>query len=606
MIGPSPERGCALRCSAVHGHPFPGPLQLWWGKTKPAEKPRNLFGSSDGEMPPASDRFRAGGANGHIGGNGQVRRTALHQLMAKLTQRIRRSGATTGDNGGVPSGYTYLLQFIAHDMVDSVLTFNIHDPDITPGARNARSEPLRLETLYGAGPDECPQAYEYTSQQLTRGLIPRIRLRLGWRAQPPLPPGNPYCPFRDIARNTSQKTLADEDASPLLTEAMLADPRNDAHALVSQITVLFQLLHNHVISLLEAAIAPFTGQAELPRRELAYREFHCARLVLTLIYRNIIKKDVLEHILDKRIYQRYMTDAALPFDKNKGIPLEFSFGAFRFGHAIVRDQYKVNSVSKDQPTSGAVRRTSLLAHQELLPIKSDWLVDWAHFFDNSKGIVPNFSKRIGPRHPEALKDSLLLFPAKADGVDAGGLMDRDLLSSAYAGLLSVPALIREMQERGFDIVEDLAQWQEPMRAWLTQIPGLQPGQEGPLPAGDPDLQRILVDPPLPFFVLFEAARIGRPDEAEGGRRLGPLGSVIVAETILGAIEAHPLGIEGDTLQARIKACGEALFNVPDPQQPGAPQPVQDAIAEALSEIDEIENMPQLLDYMDRQGVFNSD
>ena len=60
------------------------------------------------------------------------------------------------------------------------------------------------------------------------------------------------------------------------------------------------------------------------------------------------------------------------------------------------------------------------------------------------------------------------------------------------------------------------------------------------------------------------------------------------------------------MQARIKACGEALFNVPDPQQPGAPQPVQDAIAEALSEIDEIENMPQLLDYMDKQGVFNSD
>jgi hypothetical protein len=387
---------------------------------------------------------------------------------------------------------------------------------------------------------------------------------------------------------------------------MLADPRNDAHALVSQITVLFQLLHNHVISLLEAAIAPFTTQVDFPRKELAYREFHCARLVLTLIYRNIIEKDVLRHILDEGIYHRYMANPALACAKHKDIPLEFSFGAFRFAHAIVRDQYTVNSQSRDQPTSGALRRSGLLAHQGLLPIKSDWLVDWAHFFDNSKGIVPNFSKRIGPRHPEALKDDLLLFPAKADGVDAGGLMDRDLLSSAYAGLLSVPALIRKMQERGFDTVEDLAQWQEPMRAWLTEVPGLLPGQEGPLPVGDSDLDRILVDPPLPFFVLFEAARIGKPDEAEGGRRLGPFGSVIVAETILGAMKAHPHGIDGDTLQARIKACGEALFNMPDPQQPGAPQPVQDAVTEALSEIDEIESMPQLLAYMDRQGVFNSD
>ena len=607
MIGLSPERSVRARCPAVHGHPFSGPLQLWWGKSNAVERPRNLFDLPGEGRPPASDRFRAGAANGHIDGNGRVRqRTALHQLMAKLTQRIRRSGVGADDNSALPSGYTYLLQFIAHDMVDSVLSFNIHDPDIVPGARNGRSEPLCLETLYGAGPDECPQAYEYTTQQQIRGLIPRIRLRIAERATEPLAQGNPYCPFRDIARNTSQKTSTGQDASPLLTEAMLADPRNDAHALISQMTVLFQLLHNHVIALLEAAIAPFAAQGEVPRRELAYREFQCARLVVTHIYRNIITKDVLKHILDEAVYHRYLTDASLPRDQAPGIPLEFSFGAFRFGHAIVRDQYTVNSQSREQPTSGALRRSSLLAHQGLLPIKSDWLVDWAHFFDTGNGIVPNFSKRIGPRYPEALKDDLLLFPAKVDGVDAGGLMDRDLLSSAYAGLLSVPALIRKMQERGFDMVEDLAQWQEPMRAWLTQVPGLLPGQQVPLSADDPDLARILIDPPLPFFVLFEAARIGRADEAQGGRRLGPLGSVIVAETILGAIKAHPIGNDNEPLQVQIRACGEALFNMPDPQQPGAPQPLQEAVIEALSTIDEIETMPQLLAYMDRRGVFNSD
>ena len=588
----------------MHGHPFSGPLQLWWGKSNAVERPRNLFDLPGHERPPASDRFRAGGANGHIDGNALVSWTALHQLMAKLTQRIRRSVAPD-DNSVLPSGYTYLLQFIAHDMVDSVVSFNIHDPDIVPGARNARSEPLRLETLYGAGPDECPQAYEYTTQQQIRGLIPRIRLRVAARANGTLAQGNPYCPFRDIARNTSQKTRTGQDASPLLTEAMLADPRNDAHALVSQMTVLFQLLHNHVIALLEAAIAPFASQGEVPRRELAYREFQCARLVLTHIYRNIIKKDVLKHILDEAVYHRYMTDASLPRDQQPGIPLEFSFGAFRFGHAIVRDQYTVNSQSQDQPTSGALRRSSLLAHQGLLPIKSDWLVDWAHFFDTGKGIAPNFSKRIWPRYPDALNDDLLLFPAN-DGVDAGGLMDRDLLSSAYAGLLSVPALIRKMQERGFEMVEDLAQWQEPMRRWLTQVPGLLPGQPVPLSADDPDLARILIDPPLPFFVLFEAARIGRADEAQGGHRLGPLGSVIVAETILGAMKAHPIGNDNEPLQVRIKACGQALFNMPDPQQPDGPQPVRAAVVEALSAIDEIESMPQLLAYMDRQGLFNSD
>jgi hypothetical protein len=141
-----------------------------------------------------------------------------------------------------------------------------------------------------------------------------------------------------------------------------------------------------------------------------------------------------------------------------------------------------------------------------------------------------------------------------------------------------------------------------MRTWLTQAPGLEPGQ-GPLQAADQDLDRIVADPPLPFFVLFEAARIGRPDEAQGGRTLGPLGSVIVAETIFGAMEAHPLGIEGDSLKACIKTCGAALFNMPDPQQPDAPQAVRDAVVDALSEIGEIETMPKLLEYMERQRVF---
>jgi hypothetical protein len=585
----------------MHGHPFPGPLQLWWGKQNPPERPRNLFELEQDGMFAVADRFRAGRPNGHIANNGKVNRTPLHRMMAKLTRRISHvvPGSEPQDNTRIPSGYTYLLQFIAHDMVDSVLSFNIHDPDIIPGARNGRAEPLRLETLYGNGPDECPQAYEFTPHQETRGLIPRIRLRVGSRAAAP-PEGNPYCPFHDIARNTPQKTLQSGNASPLLTEAMVADPRNDAHALVSQLTVLFQLLHNNVIDLLEDAIETTglpQGQ-EFPAREVAYRTFHCARLVLTLIYRNIIRMDVLKQILDERIYRRYTTDPELPFDRSKGIPLEFTFGAFRFGHAIVRDKYDVNSTAIGQPTEGALRRSALLAHQNLLPIKSEWLVDWARFFDNNKGITPNFSKRIGPRHPSALADGLLLFPPKVDGVDAGGLIDRDLLSSAYAGLLSVPALIREMQNRGFDAVEDLAQWQEPIRDWLTAIPH-------PFVNGDQDIERIVIDPPLPFFVLFEAARIGRPDEASGGQTLGPLGSVIVAESILGAMKAHPLGIKGDTLQARMKTCAEAIFNMRDPQQPDAPQPLRDAVADALAAIDEIDTMPKLLDYMERQGLFAS-
>src|SRR5262245_26954085 len=109
----------------MHGHPFPGPLQLWWGREDLPDRPRNLFVAPD-EIVPPTDRFRAGGPDGHIGADGNVNRAGLHRLMKKLTDRIR-SQTEAPDNTCIPAGYTYLLQFIAHDMVDSVPSFIVHD-----------------------------------------------------------------------------------------------------------------------------------------------------------------------------------------------------------------------------------------------------------------------------------------------------------------------------------------------------------------------------------------------------------------------------------------------------------------------------------------------
>ncbi len=542
--------------------------------------------------------FRAGGLIDEAGN--VVDRARLHRLMATIERRTS-SVPEPRDNRNLPSGYTYLLQFIAHDMVDSVPFFGISGHTIVPDARNARAVPLMLETLYGSGPDEVPHAYSVTQHQEESGLIPRIRLRTGLRAPPtsshdPSPEKDPYCPFRDIARNTAQKTADGQaDVSSRLTEVMLADARNDAHALISQLTILFQLLHNHVISLIENAIAPFEETLRLPTRELAYREFQCARMVVVLIYRNIIEKDVLARILDKRVHQRYVLEKKPLLDHGGGLPQEFSFGAFRFAHAIVRESYRLNSFSPVGVTEEALRRSALQAHFGELPIKPNWFVDWAHFFENSKGIEPNFSKRISPRYPAALSITPTEFPEKVEGVDAGGLMHRDLLSAAFAGVLSVRALIRIAQEKGIEVIDDFAAWETRLRGWLSSVGQL---------FNPNDVSRIAKDPPLPFFVLFEAARIGRSDEADGGQRLGPLGSVILAETILGSMAGHPLGVQGDTLKERIKVCGEVLFNtqtgsLASPASGALPS----AVCAALNEIDEIEGMTALLDYMERANAF---
>ena len=82
--------------------------------------------------------------------------------------------AANNDNPRIPSGYTYLLQLVAHDLVDTTVPFWAAAEAGVP-SRNMRNEPLALDTLYGGGPTICPMAFE------PAGIIPdsRTHLRLG-------------------------------------------------------------------------------------------------------------------------------------------------------------------------------------------------------------------------------------------------------------------------------------------------------------------------------------------------------------------------------------------------------------------------------------------
>ena len=62
------------------------------------------------------------------------------------------------------------------------------------------------------------------------------------------------CPFRDIARAPAENVTGIDRSIAghrvALTEALVADPRNDDHAIMSQLTALFALLHNGLIDLI--------------------------------------------------------------------------------------------------------------------------------------------------------------------------------------------------------------------------------------------------------------------------------------------------------------------------------------------------------------------
>jgi hypothetical protein len=487
------------------------------------------------------------------------------------------------ENPRIPSGYTYLLQFVAHDLVHSAIPLSVAGI-LGADTANARRSALKLETLFGSGPVGSPFVYAQDAPNDER----RTKLRLGrmrWKDKGV----EAGCPFRDIARAPAENVTGIDRSIAghrvALTEALIADPRNDDHAIMSQLTALFALLNNSLVDVVRRGEPTIGPNASLGA---AYKRFLCARDALTAIYHNIIRKDLMRRVIHPAIYAAYsgptpsFIDRPVEFKSDSAIrgmrerngwqvPLEFSHGAFRFGHAMVRPEYVINDLATHD-LNKTLEKTS--ANDPVnMPLDATWIVRWSRFFE-IEGSRPNFSRRIGPFLSDGLGNDQI-FPA-VDQTNRVGLLYRDLLGAALAGLWSVDALIAEIALRRPHFISvsrllaDRRYRVSRLREWLASEPTY-----GGLTSED--IETLANDPPLPFFILFEAMQQPRAE----GLCLGPLGSIIVSEVIFGA-----------------------LANEKSPAAPGAGS-LTEALAEVsaeyyptnvFEEVPEIERMDQLVEF----------
>lgn len=254
------------------------------------------------------------------------------------------------DNPTIPAGFTYLGQFIDHDLTfDPASSLERqNDPDALVDFRSPRFD---LDSVYGRGPADDPFLYDKTAGN--------EKLLIGHHDN------------EDDVRRNVQDT------------ALIGDPRNDENIFVSQLQLTFLKFHNKVIDLV-------TSDPELRRGsettfEAAQRlvRWHYQWLVVHDFLRRVVGDETLGSVLDETgryptVDRRFFTWRNSPF-----MPVEFSVAAYRFGHSMIRPAYKLNTTVGPLRTflPGSVN-DNLLRHfggfRILPPL---WTIEWARFFE---------------------------------------------------------------------------------------------------------------------------------------------------------------------------------------------------------------------------------
>lgn len=498
----------------------------------------------------------------------------LRTALKKLAYALENAGnVVPGDNPNIPSGYVYLMQLVAHDIVQSAGSLaSIDDGRIA--LNNMRSAMLRLESIFGGGPEASPLLYD--TGGATKADAPKSCLRLG-----PLDTTKaPICPFRDLARVDLSKATLDvqqrvestqpsgdkpqttHDAATLdkpkeqkpvpLPDVIVGDSRNDDHPILSQLTVVFHLLHNGLVKWTTDNIS-MDKYADNPA-EAAIDRCYFARTATTLILRHILRDDVMRRLLHPEIYRLYCEpNPPAVFDFDDRVPLEFTHGVMRVFHAMLRMDYKFND--ENQFNIAEILKENSASRPNEMPLPEEWAVAWSNFFDfgSKKATKPNMSPLIGPRYEPAISPVF----KDIDGTTKPGLAYRDLLAAALAGSWSGPAMIERLASDksapGLAQLFRQAKDKEPdrqaaLRSWLIQKNTANNTFE------DDELSSLSKDPPLPLFLMVEAMA------DSNGERLGPLGSVILAAVIFGIMNRDRITPPGvDALQDQLRYLHRNVF-----------------------------------------------
>lgn len=390
------------------------------------------------------------------------------------------NGTPSPADGALAAGWTYFAQFVDHDLTfdPTSLLDQANDPDALENFRTPRFD---LDSLYGLGPQASPWLYDDTDPD---------KLLLGTAA------GD----TRDLPRNWQGR-------------ALIGDPRNDVHVIISQLHLAFARFHNNVVDRVKNQPDLVTGVPATPvggwgggspaagvptfGQIVTLVRWHYQWIVLTEFMPLIVGEAIASHVLPRHTKKdEFDPDLKLySVNRKPWMPVEFSAAAYRFGHTLVRDAYQLNAGLGHLPVFSQAGDTDHLADlRGFRPLPSGWDIEWHRFFDGLPGSGPETQR--ARLFDTKLVPSLHRLPGKVDA------MQRSL---AELNLRRGVALQLPSGEEVAVVVEGKLHLDPP----TTPVTG---GFSHPTP--------------LWFWFLKEA-------EATGGQSLGPVGGRVVAEVLVG-------------------------------------------------------------------------
>ena len=367
------------------------------------------------------------------------------------------------DNPTQTAGATFMGQFLDHDITFDVGS-TLDVPSDPERSRNGRTPVFDLESVYGAGPVASPHLYDPNDRN-------KFRYEGGGM-------------FEDLPRGTDMS-------------AIIADPRNDEHVILSGLHCAFMKFHNEVVDTMYRRSRTNSGT------------FAAARQITTWHYQWMIVKEFLPQFVGQAMVDDVLSGGRRFYQPGRGafMPVEFQTAAYRFGHSMVRPSYRANMVGQDGgPFVGFIFDAAAdlsydpddLVGGSRAPRR---FVGWETFFDFGDGEVK----------PNKLIDTKLSTPLFHLPLSA-------IASRNAPTVLPQRTLLRHVT------------WSLPSGQDIARAMG-----EMPLSAADfPELSGyglgLETATPLWYYVLKEAELMA------SGHHLGPVGGRIVAEVFLGLLE----------------------------------------------------------------------